>query len=459
VPDARPPVHPVTVIGLGPGDPAHLTAAARAAIEGAPAVWLRTDRLPGRDLIPPHVSVRTCDDLYEAGASFDAVYRAIAARLVAAAADGPVVYAVPGDPATGETAVVHLRAACAPLGIPVVVLPGVSFLGPTLSALGWDALDGLQIADATALAQRHHPDLDPDRPALVAQVYNRLVASDVKIVLMGAYPPEHPVTLVSGAGTSGQRIAVTTLAALDHRDDFDDLTTLAVLPLDPPGSVLALAEVVAALRAPDGCPWDREQTHASLRPFLLEECYEVLAALDADDDAALADELGDLLLQIVLHAQLASEDGAFTLTDVARHITAKIIRRHPHVFGEGHADTPDAVRGLWEQLKADERAGRGEVDDPVAGVPLALPALARAQTMQRKAAAAGLSLADPSPGSDAHADTDALPLFLRGVPPPDGADRAARIAATLWAVATVAETWGVDAEAAMREKLSAIRFQ
>jgi len=225
-----------------------------------------------------------------------------------------------------------------------------------------------------------------------------------------------------------------------------------------------LAAVVAALRAPDGCPWDREQTHASLRPYLLEETYEVLAALDDGDGAALREELGDLLLQIVLHAQIATETGAFDLADVAEEITAKLVRRHPHVFGDAKAHTAHEVRARWEALKQEERAARGVRADPLAGVPAALPALARAQTVQDKAARLGAVVDGMAPSAPVLA---ALASGGRqtGVDSPDGPpspagvteERSREIGAALWSVVSLARAWGVDAESALREATA--RFQ
>lgn len=431
----------VVVVGLGPGDPRHLTAAAREALEGAPVVHVRTARHPAVEALLAGRRIVACDDLYEAADAFDAVYDAIAERLVAAAREGQVVYAVPGDPTVGETTVRRLRAAAAPLGIDVAVVPGISFVGPTLDLLGWDALDGLQIADATALAARHHPDLDPDRPALIAQVYGRMVASDIKLVLLNQYPDDHPVTIVSGAGAPGPRVATLPLRDLDRRDGLDDLTTVAVPALSRPGSLLSLADVVARLRAPDGCPWDREQTHRSLRPYLLEEAHEVLDALDAEDAPALADELGDLLLQVVLHAQIAVEEGEFGLTDVIRSITEKLVRRHPHVFGDVKAETSAAVVANWEALKAEERAARGADADPLAGVPLGLPALARAQALLRKGARVGHTpdAADPA------AELAAAAARLGAAPD------AAGLGDLLLSAVRVAVALDIDAESALRE--------
>jgi tetrapyrrole methylase family protein/MazG family protein len=234
----------ITVVGLGPGDPGHLTRAAGAALAGARVVWLRTTGHPGAASIPAGIPVHSCDDLYVAHATFDAVYHAIAARLVDAARDGPVVYAVPGDPGVGETSVRYLLRAAGQHDLSVQVLPGVSFLEPTLAAIGWDAFDGLQIVDATAIGEQHHPQLDPGLPAIVGQVYSRLVASDLKLTLLNQYPPEHAVTLITGAGAGpapgtlqaddapvGLRVLTLPLHELDHHEIFDDLTSLAIPPV------------------------------------------------------------------------------------------------------------------------------------------------------------------------------------------------------------------------------------
>jgi len=155
-----------------------------------------------------------------------------------------------------------------------------------------------------------------------------------------------------------------------------------------------LVDVMARLRAPGGCPWDREQTHESLRPYLLEETYEVLEALDGGEPTAIRDELGDLLLQVVFHAQLAADADRFTIADVTRAITDKLVRRHPHVFGDVQVrDASDVVRN-WTRIKGEERRASGADADTFAGVPVALPALARAQRLGEKAAYVGLDWPD-----------------------------------------------------------------
>jgi tetrapyrrole methylase family protein/MazG family protein len=155
-----------------------------------------------------------------------------------------------------------------------------------------------------------------------------------------------------------------------------------------------LRRIIARLRAPDGCPWDRVQTHASLKPYLLEEAYEALAALDESDTDKLCDELGDLLLEVLLHVQLAEEAGEFTLADVVGRIASKLVRRHPHVFGEERADTPEEVMARWAELKQEERPGTPEAYSALASMPLAMPALAYAQRLQDRAARVGFRWPD-----------------------------------------------------------------
>jgi tetrapyrrole methylase family protein / MazG family protein len=152
-----------------------------------------------------------------------------------------------------------------------------------------------------------------------------------------------------------------------------------------------LREIVAHLRSPDGCPWDREQTHQSLKPHLIEECYELVDAIDAGDDKEMKEELGDLLLQVVLHSQMASEEDRFDMDDVAAVIADKLMHRHPHVFGENKLPDSEAVLRQWEVIKRAEKQERKSALD---GVPKALPALARAQKMQTKAARVGFDWND-----------------------------------------------------------------
>jgi tetrapyrrole methylase family protein/MazG family protein len=380
----------ITVIGLGPGNPALRTVGTQRALDAADRIILRTRIHPGLDDLAIDARVTDCDDLYESAANFDALYPAVAGRVLSAAqAGGTVVFAVPGHPRIGERSVPLVEAGARELGIPIDVQDAVSFLDCAAGALRVDPLArGLQIADAEEFAEITTTDpfaagrlgIEPTRPLLVAQIYNRELASAVKIALSRVYPEDYVVTLVRAAGIPGvQSTRELPLHGLD-RQDVDHLTSLWVPPMAPMEAVRSpesLTRLVARLRAPGGCPWDRDQTPKSLRNSVLEEAYEVADALDADDYAGLAEELGDLLLLVSMQAQIAEETGAFRIEDVFDGINRKLIRRHPHVFGTASATTPDAVIATWEGVKERERAEKGASaakSNPIDRLPRAMPA-------------------------------------------------------------------------------------
>lgn len=437
----------ILIVGLGPGDPKLLTREAWEVLSNARRVWLRTQRHIPPEALPPGPAYHSFDDLYETLDTFEAVYDAIAERILGLACqDAEVVYAVPGHPLVGEASVVRILERAAEEGVPVHIVAGVSFVEPTLTLLHVDPFTrGLQIVDAQVLAQQHHPIVNVDLPLLVAQLYSRELASDVKLTLLNAYAPEHPVTLVSDAGTPQARLRSLPLHELDHADEFGDRTTLYVPPVVGRGSVDALHEVLAHLRAPEGCPWDREQTHQSIRGNLLEESYEVLAAIDAEDMTKLREELGDLLMQVLFHTQMAAEGGVFTLPQVVNVTVEKLIRRHPHVFGAVEvADAQEVLRN-WEQLKAAERDEKGETGGPFDGIPIAMPALARSQEIQGRAARLGFDW----PTADGVWEKLAEELAeLRAAE--DEAAREQELGDVLFVLVNLARWLGVDAESALR---------
>ncbi|MGD2205906.1 MAG: nucleoside triphosphate pyrophosphohydrolase, partial [Anaerolineae bacterium] len=389
----------ITILGLGPGNPEHLTRQAWDILSQANEVYLRTRHHPTIAALPEHLGVYSFDDLYETLDDFASVYETIAERVVALGKrpEG-VLYAVPGHPLVGESSVLRILARAREEDLAVRLVEGLSFVEPVLSQLEIDGLDGLQLADATDLAAAHHPPLDPDRPALIGQLYGRRLASGVKLTLMNAYPDDHPVTLVRAAGTGQSDVSTAPLYKLDRGQTIDHLTTLYVPALPHTGGFPAFQNTIARLRAPDGCPWDREQTHQTLRTNLLEEVYETLAALDAEAGPApdkLCEELGDLLMQIAMHVQIATEAGSFQFADVIGQIDAKLKRRHPHVFGDVEVEGTDDVLRNWEAIKADERSEAGPgAPSRLAGVPAILPALARAQALGDRAARAGFDWPD-----------------------------------------------------------------
>lgn len=390
----------ITIVGLGPGDPRHLTEEACAVLETAGEVWLRTRHHPTVAGLPSRLALHSFDDLYEAAEDFLQVYDAIVGRVLRLG-ERPegVVYAVPGHPLVGEATVRKILSRAEDAGLATHVVEGLSFVGPTLTALRIDALSGLQICDAVELAACHHPPLNPDLPALVGQLYSQVLAVDVKLTLMNQYPDDHGVVLVHAAGTPEQRVTHLPLYELDRRDEGDrwvrlaHLTTLYVPPLPAVSGFEGLQDTVAHLRAPDGCPWDREQTHDSLQRGLLEEAYETLAAIDAGDVQMLQEELGDVLLQVLLHAQIATEEGEFKMPQVIAGIDAKLKHRHPHVWGARPVTGTREVLQRWEELKREEK---GEDRSVLDGVPAALPALQQADTYSRRAARVGFDWAEAS---------------------------------------------------------------
>ncbi len=239
-----------------------------------------------------------------------------------------------------------------------------------LDMLQITSLDALQLIDAAAIGQQHYPLFNPSTPTLIVGLQGAGLPN-VRRLLLQAYEPTHTVTLIASAPV---------VMALDHLDGDMNGSALYVPPRGTPSSYEALQNVSARLRAPDGCPWDRELTWDSLRPFLLEETYELLAALDARDPRKVMEEQGDLLLQIALQAQIAAESGQFRFPDVIAHIVDKLVRRHPHVFGEVAVNGTDEVLANWEAIKAAERAANGARRSPLAGIPPGLPALAQAES-------------------------------------------------------------------------------
>ncbi len=383
------------IVGLGPGSVEDITRRAWAALETAHAVYLRTKRHPCVTALPNYESYHSFDTLYEQAEQFEQVYATIAGRVLDAARNAPagatIVYAVPGDPLVGEATTALILNGAKAQNIPVQIIHGISFIEPALALVGVDALEGVQLLDALEAAAMHHPPLNPDKPALIGQVYSAEIASNLKLTLMNQYADDFEVVLIYAAGTADALAERLPLYALDRSKKISHLTALYVPAVGNMSSFEQFQEIIAHLRAPEGCPWDQAQTHLTLRPFLIEETYEVLEALDNQNPQALSEELGDLLLQIVLHTQVAIDDGEFRMTDVLRHINAKMIRRHPHVWGDISVQDAAQVLTNWEMLKQQEHQQKGDAGRKflLDGIPKGLPALQQAYRYQAKAAKVG----------------------------------------------------------------------
>lgn len=341
----------VVVVGLGPAGPDLLTGAARAEIEIDRPAFLRTRRHPAASLLP---DAESFDDVYERCDSFDEVYNVIVEQLVAAAEQhGDVLYAVPGSPAVAESTVERLRAVPS---IETVVVPALSFCDLTWTVLAVDPVAvGVSLVDGRRFASES---AGRSGPFLVGQCDQRHVLSDIKL----AVDDGPTVTVLQRLGSADQAVFDVSWDDLDRSFEPDHLTSLWIpeLPAGPSGSIAAFDEVARRLRLE--CPWDRIQTHASLRPFVLEEAAEVAEAIDAlgqdptdADIRAFESELGDLLFQVVIHATLGAEVGWFDLASIIDGIHDKLVRRHPHVFGDETATTPEEASVLWKAAKAAER--------------------------------------------------------------------------------------------------------
>ncbi|MGH9178740.1 MAG: nucleoside triphosphate pyrophosphohydrolase [Acidimicrobiales bacterium] len=425
----------VVVAGLGPAGPELLTAATRAAIDRAPHRYLRTARHPAAAAV---AGARGFDAVYEEAATLEEVYRRIAGALVEAAIDaGEVLYLVPGSPAVAERTVDLLRADGR---VVVEVLPALSFADLAWARLGVDPVAaGARLVDGHRFAQESAGERGP---LLVAQCDSALVLSEIKL---SVEEPPAAVTVLQRLGLPDEAVFEVDWHDLDRSVTPDHLTSLWIPELAAPvgRELLRFAELVRTLRA--RCPWDREQTHASLTRHLLEEAYETVEAIEALDregdggDAMdhLREELGDLLFQVYFHATLAAEEGHFTLADVARGIHDKLVHRHPHVFGSVQAETAGHVVANWDRIKQAEK-GRASAMD---GIPAALPSLLHAAKVQRRAASLGFDWASVD---GAYPKVAEELEELRAQPSEE------ELGDLLFAVVNVARHLGLDPEGALR---------
>ncbi|SDS79017.1 tetrapyrrole methylase family protein / MazG family protein [Paenibacillaceae bacterium GAS479] len=443
----------ITIAGLGTGDPDQLTLGIWRRLQEADTIYVRTEKHPMMDMLRGiGVPIHSFDRFYEEADSFPQVYEAIVEELLtlakakdaaytasspataeaasiagspsdvaSASSDSPatagaasnacspsdvgpastscptitgILYAVPGHPMVAERTVQLLRERCPAEGVQLQVLGGESFLDIAFTRLGFDPIEGFQLLDASSL-QPHL--LQPQLHTLIGQVYDDFTASDVKLTLMERYPEEHPVTIGHALGVAGEeRIITVPLYELDRGQNYGNLS-LVYVPASSDESLRArsfdrLHEIVSILRSPDGCPWDREQTHQSIRKNFIEELYEALEAIDEDDPDGMKEEFGDIILQVMLHSQMEEEAGAFTVYDVIQELNEKLIFRHPHVFGTvGAADSEEALVN-WERMKAEEKLLKGRNanrSSQLDGIPKDLPALMTAYKLQKKASKVG----------------------------------------------------------------------
>ncbi|MDM0868108.1 nucleoside triphosphate pyrophosphohydrolase [Clostridium perfringens] len=382
------------IMGLGPGAYEALTIGALKELKNNKNIYFRTEKHPTVDFLKDEgIKFESYDHAYEKYDSFDDVYKYIAEDLITKIKDDEdLIYAVPGHPLVAEKSVINLIELCKENNIQYEVLPAVSFVDAMMEALQVDPIEGVKIIDAFDMKNQI---LDKRVGTIITQVYNNFIASEVKLRLLEGYEDDTEIIFVRAAGVEGlESIRKIPLYELDWQEDIDYLTSIYIpKDLGNKKDFQDLLDIIETLRNPGGCPWDREQTHESLKSALLEECYEVIDAIENEDEDALIEELGDVLLQVVFHASIGKEDGYFDIMDVIGGISNKMINRHPHVFGNEEANTSEQVLVNWDEIKKEEK-GIKTLTEEMQNIAKSLPATTRAYKVQKKAKKVGFDWDD-----------------------------------------------------------------
>ena len=354
----------IQICGLGGGDLDQLSVGLyRTLTNYTGTIYARTiDHPVIETLTTEGVTFQSFDEIYTAHDRFEDVYQAIAEQLVHLSKETDILYAVPGHPMLAEKTVQLLLDEDT---VEVEIIGGQSYLDDLFRAVKLDPIDGFSFLDATDLTRS---DINYHQHLVFCQVYDQMIASELKLTLMEDLPDDYPVTIVEAAGAQTERIETVPLYDLDRAVQLSNLTSVYVKK--PEESLLShrfdyIRQVIYRLRAPGGCPWDQKQTHESLRHHLIEEAYELIDAINAADDDGIIEELGDVLLQVLLHSQIGEDSGYFSVDDVIRTLSEKMIRRHPHVFGDVTISSEADVIANWQAIKAEEKANRQSVFDRI----------------------------------------------------------------------------------------------
>jgi tetrapyrrole methylase family protein/MazG family protein len=439
----------ITVIGLGAGDIEQMPLGIYRAIKHANHVYMRTKEHPVVETLKQEgLSFESFDWMYEQGQQFADVYESIVQRLFLEVKDKKeIVYAVPGHPMVAEKTVQLLIDKAEVEDCLLEIKGGQSFLDAMFAALKIDPIEGFQMFDATDFRVR---EIQLQQHMIICQVYDAFIASEVKLSLMEVLPNEYEVSIVTAAGSKGEQIKTIPLYELDRQVELNNVTSVYIPPVED-GTILYrdfenFRSVIATLRGPNGCPWDKMQTHHTLKKYLIEEAYEVLEAIDDEDDNHLVEELGDVLLQVMLHAQIGEDNGFFAIDDVIAAISEKMIRRHPHVFGDATAETSEEVVKNWEEIKKEEKkeTNTSLLDD----VPKSLPGLLRAYELQKKAAKVGFDWKEVEPILDKVREE--LAEFEAEVKKGDEVNRKKEFGDLLFALVNVGRFFDIDPELAIQ---------
>jgi len=390
----------IKVVGLGPGAIDSLTIGTLEILKNGKNIYLRTEKHPTVDYLKSIcIKFDTYDDRYEENNNFDDVYRSIAEDLIDKHEKyGDIIYGVPGHPLVAETSVKLLIKLCEEKKINIEIFPAVSFIDAVIQSLKLDPIEGLKIIDAFDIKNQV---LDKRVGLLITQVYSMSIASDVKLDLLEYYKADMEIYFVRAAGIKGlESTRIIKLYELDRQKDIDYLTSIYIpKDLEATKDFYDLIGVIDDLRGENGCAWDREQTHQSLKKCLIEECYEVLEAIDDLNEDNIIEELGDVLLQVVFHAQIGKEEGYFNINDIISGVTNKMINRHPHIFKILENKNSNEVLESWENIKSKEK-GFISYTDTLKHVPKNFPGLMRASKVQQKASKVGFDFDSVEPAME-----------------------------------------------------------
>ena len=351
----------ITILGLGSSDVDQMSLRIYRALKNAAHLYLRTNDHPAVQMLDDEgISYETFDHIYEENDTFTDTYQTIVDLLIEAAQDKDITYAVPGSPLLYETTTeLLLHHAEENVDFEVEVLGGQSFIDVCIEAVKIPVNDGFQILDGSNLSTA---DFNHHQHTLITQVYDLFSVSNVKLELLEFYPHDTIVYLIDKAGSKDEMLIKAQLSEIDHNVPTSNLMTMYVPKVESKAldnrSIHYMNDLFTTLVSEDGCPWDKVQTHESLERFLIEETYEVIEAIEIEDDELLIEELGDILLQVGLHAAIANKDGYFDFYDILSRLNEKLVHRHPHVFGDLEAEETSDVNKIWNAQK--EKEGKTE---------------------------------------------------------------------------------------------------
>ena len=381
----------IQIIGLGAAGEDDLTLRAHKALTEKIPTFVRTDRHPLVNKLRKKIDIKSFDDYFEKYETFDEVYENIIHTLIEQSKQyGKINYCTAGSPYYGD--IVTKKLINEYKGqINTIIIDGMSFLDKCLKLSGYADYNNIKILDCL---ETDEFSFDVNSLNVITQVYDMDLASMLKVTLMETYPEDANILIIDVLAENVKRMP---LLMLDREKNYGFSTYFCILPIEISKNrvynVTNLLRIVKLLRGPDGCPWDKKQTHDSIRQHVIEEAYEVVDAIDNDDLDNLVEELGDLLFQIVFHAELASEEGYFNFSDVVTNVCKKMYFRHPHVFGDVKADNVEEALISWENSKLKEK-NLTTYTDNLKNVPKALSTLSRSYKIQKRAAEVGFDWSD-----------------------------------------------------------------